>query len=102
MPISHQDITSTIVGIGVGGVPRCAEQLALVVVGVAILLPDFKCIIPSCIDSSRVFWRITKIDVSSGRLRLSPGAPKKRTKNTGHFVQRVNLQETFWNCDNER
>lgn len=28
------DIARTIVGIGVGGVPRCAEQLALVVVGV--------------------------------------------------------------------
>lgn len=55
MPISSQDVARTIVGIGVGGVPRCAEQLALVVIGVAILLPDFKCIIPSCMDSSRVF-----------------------------------------------
>ena len=50
-----EDVARTIVGIGVGGVTRCTEQLALVVVGVAILLSDFKCIIPSCIDSSRVF-----------------------------------------------
>ena len=55
VPISCQNITGTIVGIGVGGVTRSTEQLTLVVIGVAILLPDFKCIIPSCMDSSRVF-----------------------------------------------
>ena len=34
MPIRCQDITGTIVGIGVGGVTRSTEQLALVVIGV--------------------------------------------------------------------
>ena len=34
MPISCQNITGTIVGIGVGGVTHSTEQLALVVVGV--------------------------------------------------------------------
>ena len=34
VPISSQDVARAIVGIGVGGVPRCAEQLTLVVVGV--------------------------------------------------------------------
>lgn len=44
---SSEDVACTVVGIGVGGVTCSTEQLTLVVVGVALLLPDLKFIIPS-------------------------------------------------------